>query len=122
MLESEHVRHTIKIYINPNHSREDTLAQLQYGIEEESVPFEVVSAPIEGAVKLAWEASCASRLEVGIGLDYDKLVLHYRKLNKEQPLFQISARSPQNQVRAIGANAARLVKKLPFKTVTVSGR
>lgn len=123
MYEIEQVRRTIKIFVNPDHGREKTLVQLQYGIEEESVPFEVATAHIKGAVALAWEASRASRLEVGIGLDQDELVLHYGKLEADQPLFRFSARSPEWKVRAIGANAARLVKRLPFKTLTeVPGR
>ena len=52
---------------------------------------------------------------MGLGLDHDKLALHFGKLEADHPLFVISARSPEEQVRAIGANAARLVKKLPFK-------
>jgi hypothetical protein len=52
-----------------------------------------------------------------LGLDRDTLVLQFSKLKESEPLFQISARSPEWDVRAMGANAARLVKKLPFKPV-----
>ncbi len=112
---AEQERPTIKIYINPDHGRETTLRQLQFGIEEEAVPCEVIIADTKDAVALAWEASHASRLEVGLGLDSENLVLHYGKLDKEQPLFRIHARAQESDVRSIGANAARLVKRLPFK-------
>ena len=68
-------------------------------------------------MSLAWEASQQSRLSVGLGLDRDTLVLQFSKLKENEPLFQISARSPEWDVRAMGANAARLVKKLPFKLI-----
>ena len=69
------------------------------------------------ALSLAWEAARSSRLEVGIGLDRQALVLHYSKLEREQPLFRIPADSGMETVRALGANAARLVKKLPLKAL-----
>lgn len=109
---------TIKIYINPDHRREQALRELSYGIEEEAIPYEVIAATHKEAVLLAWEASKASRLEVGLGLDHDKVALHYGKLEQDQPLFVISARAPEMDVRVMGANAARLVKKTPFKPLS----
>lgn len=111
----EQERPTIKIYLSANSGRDATLRELLFGVEEESIPFELVETDSGDALSLAWEASKTSRLEVGLGLDRDNLVLHYSKLEKGQPLFRISARAPEEQVRSIGANAARLVKKLPFK-------
>ena len=81
---------------------QEVLRQLQYGMEEGGIP---------------WEAARSSRLEVGIGLDRQALVLHYSKLEREQPLFRIPANSGMETVRALGANAARLVKKLPLKAL-----
>ncbi|MFQ9207679.1 MAG: glycerol dehydratase reactivase beta/small subunit family protein [Flavonifractor plautii] len=52
-----------------------------------------------------------------MGLDRQALVLHYSKLEREQPLFRIPANSGMETVRALGANAARLVKKLPLKAL-----
>ena len=92
------------------------LRQLQYGMEEEGIPWEA-AAGTGDALSLAWEAARSSRLEVGIGLDRQALVLHYSKLEREQPLFRIPANSGMETVRALGANAARLVKKLPLKAL-----
>lgn len=111
----EQERPTVKVFLAPNHGREETLRQLLYGIEEEGIPYDVAEGKGGDAVALAWDASRQSRLEVGLGLSSEKLVLHFGKLEANQPLFVISARSPVNEVRAMGANAARLVKKLPFK-------
>lgn len=115
MLPLEMERPTIKIFVSAGHGREKALAELCYGIEEEAIPFEVTETAASGAVALAWEAGRASRLEVGVGLDSELLVLHFGKLKQDAPLFSIPARSPEQDLRALGANAARLVKKLPFK-------
>ena len=93
---------------------QEVLRQLQYGME--GIPWEA-AAGTGNALSLAWEAARSSRLEVGIGLDRQALVLHYSKLEREQPLFRIPADSGMETVRALGANAARLVKKLPLKAL-----
>lgn len=108
-------RPSIKIFIRPGHNREQVLQALCLGIEEEAIPFEAAEVSGQDAAALAWQASHASRLEVGLGLDHDRLVLHYAKLREDQPLFSIPARAPDYDIRAIGANAARLVKRLPLK-------
>lgn len=110
-------RPTIKVFTSADHGRQDALRQLQYGIEEEGLPYEVKIGSDEDAVDLAWDASRQSRLEVGLGLDSDTMVLHFGKLEASKPLFKIPARAPYEAVRAMGANAARLVKRLPFKPV-----
>src|SRR5690606_25492786 len=43
------------------------------------------------------------------------IVLHYSKLEKEEPLFQIDLKNNYQQ-GILGANAARLVKGIPFKS------
>ena len=90
------------------------LRQLTYGMEEEGIPWEEDTREGMDALALSWEAAQASRLEVGLGLDEQFVVLHYSKLRQDQPLYRVPARQ-MDQVRAIGANAARLVKKLPLK-------
>ena len=108
-------RPTIKVFVKSDHGRKETLRQLVFGIEEEGIPCEVSEEAFPNAVSLAFQASQQSKLNVGLGLDRDTLVLHFNKLKENEPLFQISARSPEWDVRAIGANAARLVKRIPFK-------
>ena len=108
-------RPTIKVFVKSDHGRKETLRQLVFGIEEEGIPCEVSEEAFPNAVSLAFEASQQSKLNVGLGLDRDTLVLHFNKLKENEHLFQISARSPEWDVRAIGANAARLVKRIPFK-------
>lgn len=101
--------------LSASNAPDRALQQLQYGMEEEGVPWENGTRPGADALALAWEAAQASRLGVGVGLDAQSVVLHFSKLEPGQPLFQISAQSDAEQMRAVGANAARLIKKLPLK-------
>lgn len=87
--------------------------ELLYGLEEEGIPWEN-DTKAGDALPLAWEAAQASRLGVGVGMDGQSIVLHFNKLDREQPLYRIPARS-LGLARVLGANAARLVKKLPLK-------
>lgn len=90
------------------------LKELLYGLEEEGIPWEKDTKAGGDALSLAWEAAQASRLGVGVGVDGQSVVLHFNKLEREQPLYRIPARSI-GLARVLGANAARLVKKLPLK-------
>ena len=103
----------VRVLMSPDASPA-ALRQLTYGMEEEGIPWEEDSKPGMDALNLAWEAAQASRLEVGLGLDRQFVVLHYSKLGQDQPLYRVPARQ-LDQVRVLGANAARLVKKLPLK-------
>lgn len=88
--------------------------QLLYGLEEEGIPWETWTKTEGNALTLAWDGAQASRLGVGVGMDGQTAVLNISKLEHERPLFQIPVQSME-QVRILGANAARLVKKLPLK-------
>lgn len=92
----------------------NALQQLLYGLEEEGIPWEIWTAEEEDALMLAWNGAQASRLGVGVGMDRQSVVLNMSKLAQEKPLFQIPIQSVE-QARILGANAARLVKKLPLK-------
>ena len=109
----EMTKPNVRVLISPDASPA-ALRQLTYGMEEEGIPWEESTRQGMDALNLAWEAAQASRLEVGLGLDRQFVVLHYSKLGQDQPLYRVPARQ-MDQVRAIGANAARLVKKLPLK-------
>lgn len=118
MYQQEQARRTIKIYAYKEHGRDEALRHLEHGIEEEAVPYELILSDEPDAKGLAWQACNASHLEVGLGIDGQTIAMHYAKLDSESPLFVLSARAPYDQIRAIGANAARLVKKLPFKMLS----
>lgn len=106
----------IHFYCAPQADR-GLLREVELGMEEEGIPWKLTQQADGCALELAWEAAKSSNLEVGIGADGQELVLHYNKLELEQPLFRISAQAGPVQARALGANAARLVKKLPLKAL-----
>lgn len=100
------------------------LAEVLAGLEEEGVPGRVdrsagpvVSRDQPVAVVLAHQAATASSLEVGIGLDgTGALALHQRRQPEDSPLMVIPARLVDlPTARAMGINAARLVKVQPLE-------
>lgn len=90
------------------------LKPLLNGIEEEEIPVTTHEIVEKTATQRAYQAALASRLSVGIGFDDQQVIVHYKNLPAEQPLFTIR-RTDVAQFRALGANAARLVKGVPFK-------
>lgn len=104
---------TVHVLCSPDVPK-DALQQLHYGLEEEGIPFETLTEADGDALSLAWKGSQASRLGVGVGMDGRTAVLHISKLAQDRPLFQIPIRF-EEKVRILGANAARVVKKLPLK-------
>lgn len=95
----------------------DCIKQVLFGIEEEGIPCELEIMPLKEEVQAAFRASASSLLLVGITLKNDHLVIHYRNLPPDKPLFseyRFCAASLEKQ-RNMGMNAARLVKGVPFK-------
>ena len=108
----EMTKPTVHVLCSPD-APSAAFKELLYGLEEEGIPWEN-DTKAGGALPLAWEAAQASRLGVGVGMDGQSIVLHFNKLDREQSLYRIPARS-LGLARVLGANAARLVKKLPLK-------
>lgn len=92
----------------------DKLIPLLYGMEEEQIPVQVTTIESNTATERAYEAAIASRLSVGVSYDDQQMVVHYKNLNPESPLFMVPISSDEI-IRKVGANAARLVKGVPFK-------
>ena len=93
----------------------DVLREVFLGMEEEGIPWHVSTHDSGDANELARLASVESRLEVGVGVDDKNVALRFTKLTTDAPLFQAPAQPGSEQVRTIGTNAARLIKRLPFK-------
>ncbi len=86
------------------------------GIEEEMIPYALLEAAGGQARELAFSAAEASRLEVGLGITPQATALGYAKLPPGQPLFALEhGQYTEEELRTLGANAARLVKGIPFK-------
>ena len=92
---------------------EEAIVQLITGMEEEGIPSLVKMTHEQDALALATEACELSPLGVGLGLDSREAVLMERSLT--QPLFLAQLDTDVQELRTLGTNAARLVKKQPFK-------
>ncbi|WP_082602789.1 glycerol dehydratase reactivase beta/small subunit family protein [Lentilactobacillus kisonensis] len=92
----------------------ENLTPILNGIEEEQIPFKMIESDGSSAIDRAYQAAVASRLSVGISFDDQQIVVHYKNLKPNEPLFVVPIDNPTN-IRKIGANAARLVKGVPFK-------
>jgi hypothetical protein len=92
------------------------------GIEEEGIPFETARISSEiidifTAQELAYRACKESRLGVGIGMSETEVALTHEKLPAKRPLFTLRLPADGDALRVIGSNAARLVKRMPFKAI-----
>ena len=104
------------VYYDCDNLSESKFYNVLLGIEEEGIPYELEAVHNSDVLELAHEASVNSRLGVGIGVSKEGVVLQYEKLDKASPLFRIKLYQ-LDLYRKIGSNAARLVKKMPFKSL-----
>lgn len=103
---------TILIYvINPNAS---ILKEICAGMEEEGVLYEVVVQERMNLNQLSYESATDSILGVGIGMIGTILQFTLRSLPEGRYVFHLD-NPTLDQARNLGANAARAVKRLPFK-------
>ncbi|MCG8540483.1 MAG: glycerol dehydratase reactivase beta/small subunit family protein [Clostridia bacterium] len=107
----------IKVYISQCIRDAQGIMDVCWGIEEEGIPYDKAVMPRSSALELSYRASKDSNLGVGIGIDSARVVLHYNKLRSEEPLCSINLNKNELILRSIGANAARLVKRVPFKSI-----
>lgn len=92
------------------------LREICAGIEEEGVLFELVEKAAMDFEDLCFESANDSILGSGIGIHGFQIALQLRLLPKGRQLFSITKPTPA-QARYLGANAARAVKRIPFKEI-----
>lgn len=86
------------------------------GIEEEGVLYEIVSKPQKDLDSLSFESANESMLGSGVGIYKRAIALQLRAVKKGNNVFKFE-NPTRNQCRSLGANAARAVKKMPFKNM-----
>ncbi|MCA0308438.1 MAG: glycerol dehydratase reactivase beta/small subunit family protein [Actinobacteria bacterium] len=110
-------RPTIRLRLNERLA--DThILEVLHGIEEEGVPVEVTRHAELNPLVLAHEASLESRLGIGIGVSLDFVVVTTEKLPASAPYLAARLNATEANDRAAGANAARLVKRMPLIELT----
>lgn len=88
---------------------------IQYGLEEESIPYKIMSSDLKDARELSNFAANNSKLGIGIGIDcrgYSCLTSDNFRMGDY--LFY-AQRNDESELRKLGANSARLLKRYPFK-------
>lgn len=96
------------------------IKEIMYGIEEEQVPFEIWKEfhKAEDIVHTAYKAAIRSAFDVGMCCATNGIVIHHRKLKKQNPLFYfLNQHCNPKDARTLGINAARLVKGKPFAEI-----
>lgn len=107
---------SIMIYINENIKDLRKIEEVTYGIEEEGIPYTIVRSKEKLLVDLATLASMESKLDVGIGIDENfNAALYYAKLPEDYLLFKRELTYRLEDAKTLGANAACMVKGVPFK-------
>ena len=77
---------------------EEKIRTLLNGIEEEGIPYRLISEDTADILALSYEACASSILGVGMGVNREEIVLHYNKLHKQQPLFRINIKSDNSVI------------------------
>ncbi|MBN1038836.1 glycerol dehydratase [Clostridium botulinum] len=108
---------TICLYHSSNLEDLTKFNEILWGLEEEGIPCNIASKEYSlSSEELSHMASQDSKLAVGIGIDKSgKITLTLNKLKKYEPLFTVSLNDEDKVLRALGANAGRLVKGIAFK-------
>ncbi|WP_066381124.1 glycerol dehydratase reactivase beta/small subunit family protein [Halalkalicoccus paucihalophilus] len=99
-----------------------TVEYIEYGIEEEGVPWRsrsIADEPPSGrtATEVAYRAASDSGLKIGIGIAPDGThTIHHARLPPEDPIANVTP-TTNAQARTIGTNAARLAKRMPLEPI-----
>lgn len=110
------------IFIYTYEPDEQILREICAGMEEEGVFYEIKEqSPTASdgdrvfAARFAWQAAQDSMLGSGIGISRKDAALQMRGLPMERCVEAYHAPT-QVQCRRLGANSARAIKKMPFKS------
>ena len=102
------------IYIYVNSLNSTYLKEICAGIEEEGVLYTVINSEDTDVSSLAYEAANSSMLGSGIGISQSEVAMQMKGLKKNEEVFKL-INPDKESCRAIGANSARAIKKLPLK-------
>lgn len=93
---------------------EAALSHVLYGAEEEGVPIAITRTTSTDTFGIALDAATQSQLDIGIGISGHMAIITTRRLPKSMPYLITGFGVDPEADRAIGANAARLVKRTPL--------
>lgn len=96
---------------------DDLALWVEIGAEEEGVPARIIEAQSQtDLVASAYAASRSSRVDIGVALSTDQVVLHESHMPENKPVLSFNLGiDPRKICRLMGGNAARMVARLPLK-------
>lgn len=112
-LKQKAIRPTVKVWVHDSVT-DSALRHILLGAEEEGVPVEVERKDELNPLTLAHRASRESVLGVGMGVALDYVVITTEKLPENRPYIARYLNAGDSSDRTLGANAARIVKRLPL--------
>lgn len=110
------IRNKPSIHLYHNAGDDKLIKEICAGMEEEGVPFEISAYTDSNVDSLCYKASKTSVLGVGIGIIDYLVAIQMSPLPKGKNLFQVN-HPTSIQARLLGMNAARAVKRMPFKPI-----
>lgn len=102
------------IFIYAHNPDKDCLREVCAGIEEEGVFYEIFEKNSSDVSQLAYDAANESMMGSGIGVSGDTVALMMKGVVKGNNVEFYRKASPE-ECRRIGANSARIIKKMPLK-------
>lgn len=102
------------IFIYANNPDKGMLKEICAGIEEEGVFFEIFEKDSDSLDDLAFNAANDSMLGSGIGIKGNSAVLQMKGVKKGKNVASVNFPNDED-CRIIGANSARIIKKMPLK-------
>lgn len=93
---------------------QEALTHVLFGAEEEGVPITVSQTDSRDTFAIAHEAATQALLDIGIGISGHMAIITSRRLPQNRPYLITGFGVDTLADRAIGANAARLVKRTPL--------
>lgn len=106
-------RPTISLFAQEQLS-DAVISNVLHGAEEEGVPIVVTKTTSTDTFAIALDAATQSHLDIGIGISGHMAIITTRQLPKSHPYLVTGFGVDAEADRAIGANAARLVKRSPL--------
>jgi hypothetical protein len=89
---------------------------VEIGAEEEGVPTQLVAPGEADLVSVAYAAAQSSRFDIGVAIGVDQIVLHESHMPPLRPVLTLTLGLDAARVsRRAGANAARMVARLPLR-------
>lgn len=102
------------IFIYTNAPDAGCLKEVCAGIEEEGVFFEIFEKETSDPDTLAFDAAGDSMMGSGIGICGSHVALQMKGISKGKNIESYHMPTP-SECRKIGANSARVIKKMPLK-------